>query len=47
MTTTIRWTAARVHSSGAKRLVQMRGDDRGEGVISVAIAALCKDAISR
>ena len=40
MTTTMRWTAARVHSSCAGRLARLRRDDRGEGVISVAIAVL-------
>ena len=40
MTTTIEWTSAQLRSVLAGRLGRMRRDERGEGVISVAIAVL-------
>ena len=40
MNPTMQWATARLHSSLAGRLHAMRRDDRGEGVISVAIAVL-------
>jgi hypothetical protein len=40
MTTTIRWATAQLHSTLSGRLHALRADERGEGVISVAIAVL-------
>jgi TRAP-type C4-dicarboxylate transport system permease small subunit len=40
MNTTIQWATARLHSTMSGRLAAMRLDERGEGVISVAIAVL-------
>ena len=40
MITTMHWAAAGLRSSVGHRLRTMRHDERGEGVISVAIAVL-------
>ena len=40
MTTTIQWATAQMHSTLSGRLHALRTDERGEGVISVAIAVL-------
>ena len=40
MTSTLQWAAAAVRGILAGRLAGMRHDERGEGVISVAIAVL-------
>ena len=40
MTTTMQWMNAALRSRLAGRLARLRHDDRGEGVISVAIAVL-------